>query len=531
MTSEGAEGLRPSHVAQRVLELRRAVPADLLRFLVPDGDSTTDLQYLAILVLLQQSSRNGQDEVGHSEAVEDATQAIAALGESLSPEIVAQRLAHLTRCKVIDRVTELDPHDHYNFRRDYQRYRISAEGNLVLGMLEDADRRRRRPLATQDAANVLTRIHETLQGVLARVGTTGPPPEGNEGLQRAYLDLQSVTESHYPVLLEFLHALNDEISSFGIGGFDSDQFDALVNGLQRYMDGVHDVFEARSLAILETCRRLQDEEALKDLRLGRVLAEQQDPQIFHRLLPERPAPDDLLHRLHGMFDSTRRSSLLQEVRKVQTNTRKVVGRLRSHWQKLLDRTNFVQQLGMAWDDLKAIPWDDHEPWARAMAWRDNVYELSRIQTAPNLPREDGKGKPPMPQRRYVLKGRREEPMPVLRALGDPDGLFVDLDQETGRRLDRFVHERILRGRDEALLSDFHVATHDDFRSIVEVAKCSELVLHNGIAREHFTFRVAYVPGAPQVPWRCANTRYTAPEIRFMAKQNGHEKAIQVTHGP
>lgn len=508
-------------LVERVYATRKALPADRFRFLIPDAKDKTDLDYLAILVVLHDAANSGTGDLPRGDLVDLANRAIETLrGEPLVDDVIDARLKSLEAWGLVEKQTETQVEIKLSeWSRGYQRYRISDDGSLIIDLLLSVEKRKRKVMSSQDATNILANIEASLARLAKPPGDEpASAKERNEQLRMEYLTLQGVVERDYDNLLQYLRELNKQVLGFGLyGTFDPDEFRLVVDRLEAYMLGIHADFRARSKRILAACERLNEPDIMERLQSGYHLAQEEDKiALFHPGDGQRPHPRELLHRLTEFFDPSRKHSLTAEVVRIRNNTTIVVGRLRDHWQRILERTSFVQQLERAWERIKSAPWDDQAAWKSILDWNSSIFEIRPVATAPNLGDEAVPGMPPVPRRRYSRRGNHDQVAEIKPRESNLEAIERE-EESLAERLNAVIMERLLQGRREALLSEFPLATHEDFRALVQIAKNTDVLLATPFATTHFDFTATYVPDAPRVRWEHHDVTYEAPEIRFVQK--------------
>lgn len=514
-------------LVDRVHATRKALPADRFRFLVPDANEKTDLDYLAILVVLHDAANSGTGDLPRGELEDLANRAVETFrDEPLSAQVMEARLKSLEKWELIEKQGETQVEIKLSeWSRGYQRYRISDDGALIIDLLLSAQSRKRRVMSSQDASNILSNIEASLDR-LAQSDQEEPASakERNERLRMEYLTLQGVVERDYENLLQYLRDLNKQVLNFGLSRkFNADEFRLVVDRLEAYMIGIHQDFRARSKRIVATCEWLAEPEALGRLERGYHLAQEEDKiMLFHAAEANRPHPADLLKRLTDFFDPSRKQSLTAEVVRIRNNTTIIVGRLRDHWQRILERTSFVQQLEQAWTRLQAARWDDEASWERALEWNAHIFEVRPIATAPDLGDEATPGRPPVPRRRYSRRGRNDEIAEVKPRESSLDAIERE-EEALAARLNELITTKLLQGRASALLSELPLESHQEFRDIVQIAKNTDILLATPIAKNYFDFTAEIIPDAPRVRWERHDAAYEAPEIRFVRRSPRGEK--------
>ena len=504
-------------VAARIFAVRKALPADRLRFYIPDSDEDTDIQYLAILLRLHDASAVGSGDLAHDDLVDSVNEILFGVqGKALPDDVMESRLRSLERWGSIEKFPETQNVDLRAWRRSYTRYRITADGGFVNDTLLSAVRRKERRVNNQDALNALGGIETSLAEIRTKLASlSGDAKERASTLIDAYLTLARIVKTDYENLNEYLRDLNRRIIAFTTRrDLDYDDLEVILQRLEAYMEGIHSTFRSRSLAILRRCEELRDNECWENLLLGYELTVQNDERTrFDATETLRPNPDELLRRLTEFFDPSRKQSLVKEVATIRGNTVRIVASIRDHWQRLMERSSFVQQLEKAWTVIETTPLDDRDAWNSIQVWGSQLFGLQRIRTAPGLGTAEAAGKPPQPRRRYTRRTDVARTVTLQERKGTIEQVRR-IEEELGMSLNDLVHQHILRGRKKARLSDFSLKSHEDFRRLIALAKHSELVLNTAIAKSYFSFRVSYVPQAPRVKWQRDGMTYEGPELEF-----------------
>lgn len=477
-------------------------------------DAGIDSDYVAILSILEHRAHSGTGDISHDDLVDASRILITSVtGRELDDAAVDARLASLEAWGLVDKFAETEqPTGAFVWRRSYVRLRLTQDAELVLDALDGIREARQKPITTQDATNLLANIESRLKSIAERVQDPGRGVHADV-LRSAYLDLQSTVARDLRDLKEFLHGLQRSIITFGTQAqFDVQELESILTNLESYVNGVLSEFQARSRRIGDACTRLLEPEMQEELNTGHHLARDADDSSIFSGTSRRPAPVELVSTLTQFFDPGSRTSLTAEVSRIRRSTRTILGRMRDHWQRIMERTSYVHQLARAWDRLGSARWDDDERWERVATWNSRLFDATRIATAPDLGDEKTPGRGLVPGRHYEYKGRTDTKVVATRPKATVQEL-KDQEKEVAARLNHLVMARILRGRGKARLSELDLAADSDFHDLLAVVKNSELLLDTAVAAEYFEFQARYVE-APRTKWELGQALYTAPEIEF-----------------
>lgn len=500
---------RPS--AKDVHDLLHAFPPTVLRFLTVEENA---VEYATLAYLLYWHQTFGKSEVGHDELREQAYPILESLGIDLGEARYQQLLDQLYEWRVVDRAySARGIKSVHEWRRHPYYYWATKDAVRLI----EALRQSQAQAAAHAIGSVGRDFLRLLTARLAKVvqdldrGQPGPPEA-----HQAYRDLRHAHLVEQQQFRAFLANLNSHLIEFGRSvNIEQEQLERVSQWLQSYVGDMLTFFRESSRAILSSVRSLERHH-LSVLADGYETDLRQESNPFQApTATTHPTPRTLLHAFNSFYQPA--GGLEDQASHIRNSTSATIRRLEEHFRRLAETTYLTHLLNLRIREIIDADLGDPGNQQRVRDWLGWLIAPRTTPYAAGIGSPERQGRPPWPRKRRASARPPILDSPVEEHQGTRTGARI-IAEETVTRINAFIDEHVLCGRDEATLAGLPLEDFSAFRTLLEAVKDSKLVLDDPKAKR-FTFTVHDPRNQPAdllsiVRWVTPKGTYAGPLLTF-----------------